>query len=89
MSINEMLADKTSPDESIFSETGELSRYLQNFRYRPQQQAMCKAVETTIANYGQLVVEAGTGVGKTFALLNFSVSLTGAAKIPPTSSSFN
>ncbi len=54
---------------SIFSESGELSEYLNDYRYRPQQQAMCEAVETAIDNYGQLVVEAGTGVGKTFAYL--------------------
>ena len=69
MSTNEALSDEASSDENIFSETGRLSEYLKDFRYRPQQQAMCQAVETAIANYGQLVVEAGTGVGKTFAYL--------------------
>ena len=55
--------------ESVFSESGLLSEYLENFRYRPQQQAMSDAIENTLLNYGQLIVEAGTGVGKTFAYL--------------------
>ena len=69
MSINETLADEANLEESMFSEKGALSKYLKDFRYRPQQQAMFNAVEATISNYGQLVVEAGTGVGKTFAYL--------------------
>ena len=55
--------------ESVFSESGELSEYLDNFRYRPQQQAMSEAVERALSSYSQLIVEAGTGVGKTFAYL--------------------
>ncbi|MEJ2115235.1 MAG: ATP-dependent DNA helicase [Gammaproteobacteria bacterium] len=55
--------------ESIFSEEGLLSNQLEKFRYRPQQQSMSDAVETALNNYSQLIVEAGTGVGKTFAYL--------------------
>lgn len=55
--------------EGVFSEEGLLSKNLDNFRHRPQQQSMCNAVETALINYSQLVVEAGTGVGKTFAYL--------------------
>ena len=55
--------------ENIFSESGLLSEYLETFRYRPQQLAMGQAVESALADYSQLIVEAGTGVGKTFAYL--------------------
>jgi len=56
-------------EESMFSEQGLLSEHLENFRYRPQQQSMSEAVDTALNNYSQLIVEAGTGVGKTFAYL--------------------
>ncbi|MEM7401766.1 MAG: ATP-dependent DNA helicase, partial [Pseudomonadota bacterium] len=69
MSTNEMLSDDLSSEENIFSEAGQLSKFLKDYRFRPQQRAMSEAVKTAIENYGQLVVEAGTGVGKTFAYL--------------------
>jgi len=53
----------------IFNEEGLLSEHLENFRYRPQQQSMSGAVEVALNNYSQLIVEAGTGVGKNFAYL--------------------
>ena len=53
----------------IFSPSGLLSTCLDNYRYRPQQQAMSEAVESSLKNFGQLIIEAGTGVGKTFAYL--------------------
>lgn len=53
----------------LFEATGPLATQVDGFRARPQQQAMAELVENTLANYGQLVVEAGTGVGKTFAYL--------------------
>lgn len=53
----------------IFSPTGLLSKRLDNFRYRSQQQRMSEAVEASLENDSQLIVEAGTGVGKTFAYL--------------------
>ena len=39
------------------------------FEIRPQQQAMALAVAEAMANSAHLAVEAGTGVGKTFAYL--------------------
>ncbi len=48
---------------------GSLARMLTGFRVRAQQQAMAAAVERALAEREQLVVEAGTGVGKTFAYL--------------------
>ena len=54
---------------SIFGGGGMLSRALPGFRFRPQQLAMAQAVAHAIAVRGQLVAEAGTGTGKTFAYL--------------------
>ncbi len=55
--------------DEIFSPKGILSERLENFRYRPQQQIMSDAVMSSLENYDQLIIEAGTGVGKTFAYL--------------------
>lgn len=50
-------------------EGGALAANLEGFQPRPQQQAMAKAIADLLAGAGVLVVEAGTGVGKTFAYL--------------------
>lgn len=52
----------------IFSEEGLLSK-AKNFEYRPEQQKMAAAVAETLEEQGHLVVEAGTGVGKSLAYL--------------------
>ena len=57
------------PSEEIFSPSGLLSEHLDNFRHRPQQQRMSEAVEASLKDSSQLIIEAGTGVGKTFAYL--------------------
>src|SRR5881398_3342457 len=54
---------------SIFAPQGGLARQLPAYRYRAQQVAMAEAIALTIAVRGQLVLEAGTGTGKTFAYL--------------------
>ncbi|MBN8248194.1 MAG: ATP-dependent DNA helicase [Verrucomicrobia bacterium] len=54
--------------EEIFSPTGLFSR-AKNFEFRPQQQAMAVAVARALVAREPLVVEAGTGVGKSFAYL--------------------
>src|ERR1044071_4422455 len=54
--------------EQIFSPAGLLSR-AKNFEYRPQQQAMAVAVARALEGRERLVVEAGTGVGKSLAYL--------------------
>jgi len=69
MSVKEITQNAKSISENIFSEDGLLAESLESFRYRPQQQSMSDAVETALKNYSQLIVEAGTGVGKTFAYL--------------------
>src|SRR4051794_20992923 len=54
--------------EEIFSPSGLLSRS-KNFEYRPQQQTMAIAVAQALQSGEHLVVEAGTGVGKSLAYL--------------------
>lgn len=54
--------------EEIFSSGGLLSK-ARNFEYRPQQQQMAVAVAKALTQREHLVVEAGTGVGKSLAYL--------------------
>ncbi|MDQ3198545.1 MAG: ATP-dependent DNA helicase, partial [Verrucomicrobiota bacterium] len=51
---------------AIFAEGGLLAK-ARNFEYRPQQQEMAAAVARTLEEERHLVVEAGTGVGKSLA----------------------
>src|SRR6195256_6447484 len=53
---------------SLFSENGSLAK-AKNFEYRPQQQEMAVAVARALEEERHLVVEAGTGVGKSIAYL--------------------
>ncbi|OGA37777.1 MAG: helicase [Betaproteobacteria bacterium RIFCSPLOWO2_12_FULL_62_13] len=55
--------------DSLFSEQGPLARVIKDFRARPFQLEMARAVAEVIANNTVLVAEAGTGTGKTFAYL--------------------
>ena len=55
--------------DAIFRDGGTLAQSLPGFRFRSQQLAMAQAIARTIAARGQLVAEAGTGTGKTFAYL--------------------
>jgi len=53
---------------SLFSKDGALAK-AKNFEYRPQQQDMAVAVARALEEERHLVVEAGTGVGKSIAYL--------------------
>ena len=53
----------------FFGENSPLKQYLPGFQPRAGQAWMAEAVTETIAGLGKLVVEAGTGTGKTFAYL--------------------
>ena len=53
---------------SLFSKNGSLAQ-AKNFEYRPQQQEMAVAVARSLEGERHLVVEAGTGVGKSIAYL--------------------
>lgn len=52
-----------------FSENGALAQAMPNFRSRPQQREMAQAIAEAIEQQQQLVAEAGTGTGKTYAYL--------------------
>ncbi|PZR72534.1 MAG: ATP-dependent helicase [Chthoniobacterales bacterium] len=58
--------------ETIFSAGGLLAK-ARNFEMRPQQQAMAGAIARALEEERHLVVEAGTGVGKSLAYLAPSV----------------
>ena len=51
------------------ADAGPFAALVPEFRSRPQQDAMTRRVAEAIAGRSNLVVEAGTGVGKTFAYL--------------------
>ncbi|HEY9146674.1 MAG TPA: ATP-dependent DNA helicase [Thiobacillus sp.] len=53
----------------VFAATGLLARKLPGYAPRAAQRTMAEAVATALADGGRLVVEAGTGTGKTFAYL--------------------
>jgi ATP-dependent DNA helicase DinG len=55
--------------EDIFSETGALSRVVEGYQPRQQQLDMAEAVARAMRAGEHLVVEAGTGTGKTFGYL--------------------
>jgi len=59
---------KLSPDD-ILAPGGLVSRHMPNFEPRPQQLEMARAVGEAFEAGGHLIVEAGTGVGKSFAYL--------------------
>ena len=59
------LAEQTALD---FSEAGVFAR-AKDFEFRPQQQQMAVAVAEALETESPLLVEAGTGVGKSFAYL--------------------
>jgi ATP-dependent DNA helicase DinG len=62
------VADELSAS-SLLGEDGPFAREVPNFAPRETQQRMADAVTDAIGNHGALVVEAGTGTGKTFAYL--------------------
>ncbi len=65
------LADLTS---AFFGTSGALSR-LDDFEFRPEQQQMAVAVARSLDHSSPLIVEAGTGVGKSLAYLAPAVEL--------------
>src|SRR5438105_15133968 len=61
-------SDFVETAESFFSPNGRLAK-AKNFERRPQQQQMAAGVARALEEDRQLVVEAGTGVGKSLAYL--------------------
>ena len=65
-----------SPAE-ILGPSGRIAARLTNYEHRDEQMAMADAVAAAIENRHHLVVEAGTGVGKSFAYLVPAILATG------------
>jgi DNA polymerase-3 subunit epsilon/ATP-dependent DNA helicase DinG len=59
------------PEEaaSFLEYGGPFSKFFESFEYRPEQVEMLRAVTNALSNGQHLMVEAGTGVGKSFAYL--------------------
>ena len=76
ISINDIGLGQSLVDEvrEFFAPGGALSE-LQHFEYRAEQQEMAVHVASSLVNAQPLVVEAGTGVGKSLAYLLPSVLL--------------
>lgn len=67
--ITENLNQTPEACQSLFSSSGRLTRALPGFVARAAQVEMAVAVADTIERHQTLVVEAGTGTGKTYAYL--------------------
>jgi ATP-dependent DNA helicase DinG len=59
----------TTGIEELFGPDGPLARALPGFAHRTEQATMARAVSAALARLEPLIVEAGTGTGKTFAYL--------------------
>jgi ATP-dependent DNA helicase DinG len=60
---------RTAGARQFFSRGGTLSKWHPNYEFRPGQVEMAEAVESSLADKRHLIVEAGTGTGKTLAYL--------------------
>jgi ATP-dependent DNA helicase DinG len=60
---------KTLSARQFFGKKGLLSQWHPNFEYRDGQLQMAEGVESALADKKHLIVEAGTGTGKTLAYL--------------------
>lgn len=77
--------------DDLFGERGHLQRTFPGFEHRPQQLAMMRTV-TRAFNEGQVaVIEAGTGVGKSFAYLAPAIlwSLTNKKRVVVSTNTIN
>lgn len=55
--------------EAVFAQQGVLAKSIEGYRARTQQIEMAETIATAIEENQQLIAEAGTGTGKTFAYL--------------------
>lgn len=65
---------------SVLGESGQIAARLKHYEHRPEQLKMAEAVEQAIADKSHLLVEAGTGVGKSFAYLVPAILATASQK---------
>ena len=69
----------------ILGPDGRIAARLRNYEFRPQQMQMAEAVTNGLECGGHLIVEAGTGVGKSFGYL--VPAILHATEVPPDSES--
>src|ERR1043165_2479957 len=60
---------RTAGARQFFGRGGTLSKWHPSYEYRPGQVEMAEGVESAISDRRHLIVEAGTGTGKTLAYL--------------------
>src|ERR1700761_8662501 len=60
---------RTSGVRRFFARHGTLAQWHPNYEFRPGQLEMAEAVEAALGDKRHLIVEAGTGTGKTLAYL--------------------
>ena len=66
---SEIVALDIEETSAILSPGGPFSKYLENFESRNEQVEMLQAVTGALSNSQHLMVEAGTGIGKSYAYL--------------------
>ena len=70
--------------QTLLADDGPIADVIEGFQVRPQQQAMLEAVSDALETNSSVVIEAGTGVGKTFAyLLPTQPSLSFCCRVQP------
>jgi ATP-dependent DNA helicase DinG len=69
MAVTNNKKTENAPLERVFGPGGWLARRHPNYEYRPGQLEMAESVEAATENRRHLIVEAGTGTGKTLAYL--------------------
>ena len=63
------MSDLVSRTRAALADDGPLSDRLESYRVRPAQQRLAEAIAQAMADRDELVAEAGTGTGKTYAYL--------------------
>lgn len=66
---DELISIDTDETSSTLEPGGPFSGYFKNYEHRPEQVEMLRAVTSSLSGGQHLLVEAGTGVGKSFAYL--------------------
>ncbi len=71
MPVSSKKASRAQPSslEQIFGAGGWLARHHPKYEFRPAQLEMAESVESSLADGRHLIIEAGTGTGKTLAYL--------------------
>jgi len=71
------MADTSLDVQEVFASGGIIARSFAGFESRPEQMQMAQAVQRRFVDGRHLAVEAGTGVGKSFAYLTPAIGLVG------------